>query len=279
MGCNASAFLHTSGEVVDANVQAQASRPSSSSDPVALAGRVGRSKEVRLAQVAPGSVPDGMPERFQAQLQKRNGDLVGASLGNTSTGAVIFSIQEGGILDRWNKSNPSLVMRPGFVIEEVNGTTGYWNVLEEMRKTGNLTIKVTTQPPADAGPKWFEEIEEMARSMEAQATKGPFMLRLQPQDPSDTNTNKFSALPSVRASACDIDQCAICLEDVAPNETLVQLPCNHAFHALCAARWLAQTMPRASRKRQCCPLCCRKVVSTPEGGVCSIETKDAQIES
>jgi hypothetical protein len=204
---------------------------------------------------------------------KEHGDLVGASLGNTNTGAVIFSIQEGGILDKWNKANPQHVMRPGFIIQEVNGVRGYWNVLEEMRKPGQLVLKVTSIPPADAGPHWFQEITDMARSMEQQACKGPFMLRLQPQDPNATNRNTFSTLPSVKASQCGVDQCAICLDDVQPNETLVQLPCQHAFHALCAARWLAQTANRKGGKQQCCPLCCRKVVSTPEGGVCSVEQK------
>merc|ERR1719387_602127 len=96
------------------------------------------------------------------------------------------------------------------------------------------------------------------------------MLRLQPQDPNCKDRNNFSTLSCVRAGSIGVDQCAVCLEDVSEQETLVQLPCQHAFHALCAARWLTQDTQNAPR----CPLCCRTMVGTPEGGVCAVDGHD-----
>jgi len=206
-------------------------------------------------------------------MDKGRGDLVGASLGNTPTGAVIFNIQEGGILDRWNKSNPDLILCPGYIIEKVNGESGYWNLLEILRKQGPLVCQISSQAPESAGPDWFDEITTMARKIELSANKGPFMLRLEPQDPSCADRSVFSTLPGVKASECGADSCAICMEDVEENEMLVQLPCKHAYHALCVARWLAQTSVK-SGKRQSCPLCCRRMVSTPEGGVSCIDSSD-----
>lgn len=207
---------------------------------------------------------------FVVTVEKRQGDLLGAGLGNTDKGAVIFNVQEGGLLDKWNKANPDQLLRSGLIIEEVNEVSGYWNMLEELRKHGPLRMKISATPPPNAKANWFEDIANIGKSLEAQGGKSSFMLRLQPQDPKAKNQT-FSSLPNIRAGDCGVEQCVICLEDVAANEILVQLPCQHAFHALCAARWLTQAGRSSQGKRQCCPLCCRKVVSTPDGGICSLE--------
>jgi hypothetical protein len=186
-------------------------------------------------------------------------------LGNTSKGAVIFSVKPGGILDNYNKECvEQFKLRPGFIIEEVNGVTGYWNILEELRKLGEMRLKISTTPPPRASPNWFEEIASMGKELEAQGS--PFMVRLQPQDPAQKQPT-FSSLPQVRAGDIGVEQCAICLEDVDPGRELVQLPCGHAFHALCAARWLTQQSHGrpTEPKRQCCPLCNRTVVGTKDG--------------
>jgi hypothetical protein len=225
----------------------------------------------RYSRSAEGDKEGQPAERFEAQMHKEAGDLVGASLGNTPSGAVLFCVQEGGIIDRWNRQNPHRALKPGYIIEEVNGVKGYWNLLEVLRHPGPLVCKVATVPPESAGPNWFEEITTMARKIEQSSNKGPFMLRLQPQDPKTTDKSMFSTLPGVRASTVGVDLCSICLDEVEPSEMLVQLPCKHAFHALCAARWLAQTSSASGAKRQSCPVCCRKMVSTPGGGVCAVE--------
>lgn len=41
--------------------------------------------------------------------------------------------------------------------------------------------------------------------------------------------------------------CAVCLEDLAPEEALWRLPCGHGFHPPCVHRWLLQS--------RCCPNC------------------------
>jgi hypothetical protein len=188
---------------------------------------------------------------------------MGASLGNTDKGAVIFDIQERGLLHRWNLANPDSMVCPGFIITEVNGVTGYWPLLDEIKRQGVLSMVISATPPKNAGPRWFQEIEEMGKSFEkqqqlsGQSNHSPFMIRL---------GGAFSSLPSARAGDCDVDQCAICLEDVDADEQLVQLPCKHAFHSVCAARWLTQAGAHAQGKRQCCPLCCQKVLGASEGG-------------
>merc|ERR1719188_2684613 len=143
------------------------------------------------------------------------------------------------------------------IIAEVNGISGYWLILEELRRPCVLVMKVTATPPKNAEPNWYEQIADMGRQLEAQDGQSSFMLKLQPQDGSKSET--FSSLPTIRAGDCGVDQCAICIDDIQPDETLVQLPCGHAFHALCAARWLTQAGKHSRGKRQCCPLCCRKV--------------------
>ena len=59
---------------------------------------------------------------------------------------------------------------------------------------------------------------------------------------------EFRRLPETSAANAGTDECAICLQDIAPHERLKQLPCGHALHAKCLRRWL-------QRSRQC--PCCR----------------------
>jgi len=249
---------------------------------------IGDSEAERLAQAeretsrAPagkaaeeGAARSRLPKRLTVPLHKGQGDTVGVTLGSARTGAVIYRIQEGGAIDRWNKSNPGLVLRPGFIIEEVNGVNGYWNLLEVLRSAEMLVCRVSTEPPPTASAGWFDEAADIAKRIDNTPTKGPFMLRLRPEGPEQGQAERrpeFSSLPAVQAGDAGIDRCAICLQDVAPHESLVQLPCKHAFHDLCAARWLAQTsFYRSGDRRQSCPLCCRRMVGTPQGVVCCLE--------
>ncbi|OLP91592.1 RING-H2 finger protein ATL57 [Symbiodinium microadriaticum] len=55
------------------------------------------------------------------------------------------------------------------------------------------------------------------------------------------------ALPKVRFTATDTQQCSICLEAFEEGELLTALPCGHFFHVECVAGW----MQRAT----ICPLC------------------------
>merc|ERR1712037_622754 len=153
------------------------------------------------------------------------------------------------------------------IVEAVNGVEGFWNLLDAMQARGPLALQVSTEPPASAGPDWFEKITSMADAIEQSSNRGPFMLRLQPKDPSSASGSCFSTLPYVKAGTCSVDSCAICLEEFKFDEQVVQLPCKHAYHAVCAARWMTQgTIGKAQR----CPLCFRRMVCTPEGGVCAV---------
>lgn len=207
---------------------------------------------------------------FSVRVHRQLGDVLGAGFGNTSKGAVILSIKKNGLLDGWNKANPCQALHSGLIITEVNGVTDFWSILEELHKPGELAMMISATPPENASSNWFEEIAEIGRELEAQDGRSSFMLRLEPQDPGE-KIQKFSGLPNVRAGETGVEQCAICMEDVSEDDTMVQLPCKHAFHALCAARWLTQARVRAHGQRQCCPLCCRKVVSTAEGGIGMVE--------
>lgn len=204
------------------------------------------------------------------RIEKGAGGAIGASLGSVPMGAVLFSIQEGGVLDRWNKENPDEALRPGFIIEEVNGVSGYWRMMESLRKSGSLVLKIATVPPKSAGPSWFEDIAAISRSVGRSDAGSALMLRLPQQDPTSPPDGKeFTSLPNVVASTVGVDQCAICLEDVGPEEVLTQLPCHHghAFHSLCTARWLSECSSQCVSKRNSCPLCCRQMVHTQKGVV------------
>jgi hypothetical protein len=44
-----------------------------------------------------------------------------------------------------------------------------------------------------------------------------------------------------------LDECSICLEPLAEQPTIVNLPCSHKFHSLCILEWLNHEL--------ICPLC------------------------
>jgi len=197
------------------------------------------------------------------QIVKRQGDVLGAALGSTGSGAVIFSIQENGLLDAWNRTQLSNPLRPGLTITDVNGVVGFWDMLEELRRPGVHEMKVSAEPPSNSGPDWFQEVAKMGQSLEekwsseAQGSKSA-MLRLQPQD-------QFSSLPTVRAADSGVDQCAICMDDFGPDEQIALLPCKHAYHPFCVARWLTEGASQCGSKKNSCPLCCRRMVNSREG--------------
>ncbi|CAK0899685.1 unnamed protein product [Prorocentrum cordatum] len=217
----------------------------------------------RPARPPAGAAGRECPEQFTIRLHKGAGDAIGASLGDVPTGAVLYCAEEGGLLDRWNKENPEAAVQPGFIIEQVNGVRGYWGLLEELRGPGPLHVRVNTVPPPSAGPNWFEDIATMAKKIEQD--RSPFMVRLQSEALQDEKV--FKSLHEVVACEAGLDQCSICLVDVGPNEVLTELPCKHAFHPLCAARWLVQSSAQSGPNRNSCPLCCRKLVGTRDGVV------------
>mmetsp|Transcript_6073 Transcript_6073/g.9440 ORF Transcript_6073/g.9440 Transcript_6073/m.9440 type:complete len:232 (-) Transcript_6073:98-793(-) len=56
-------------------------------------------------------------------------------------------------------------------------------------------------------------------------------------------------LPRMKASdCCSADACRVCLGKFESDTSVIQLPCQHAFHAECISRWLTQY-------KSTCPLC------------------------
>lgn len=206
---------------------------------------------------------EGNWESLDVRVCVRPGDALGAAFGITPKGALIFAIDQRGLLSRWNRANGQQVLRPGVTIVEVNGVTGYWSIVEELQKSGTLAMKVSTDPPNNAGANWFQEIQQAGKRMTEQASvrRNSLLVPLQPGG-AYTDSRSFSNLPTMPAGDCDIDQCAICIGDVHPEDRLVQLPCLHLFHALCAARWLAESGKVGQGQRNRCPLCCREIAST-----------------
>ncbi|CAK0828214.1 unnamed protein product [Prorocentrum cordatum] len=185
----------------------------------AIEQEVLQGRHVRSPAGAPGRE---LPEQFTIRLHKGAGEALGVSLGILPTGAVLYCLEEGYVLDKWNKENPDAAVRPGFVIEQVNGVSGYWPLMEEMRREGPLEARVSTVPPQSAGPNWLEDIATMGRNIELSNDKSPFMVRLSAE--ASQNEKALTSFPSVVACAAGLDKCAICLEDFDPNDMLTELP-------------------------------------------------------
>ena len=56
------------------------------------------------------------------------------------------------------------------------------------------------------------------------------------------SSNAGTALPT----------CSICLDNYAPGDVLIQLPCHHDYHERCISTWLV--------RHPTCPLCARSIV-------------------
>jgi len=46
------------------------------------------------------------------------------------------------------------------------------------------------------------------------------------------------------------DVCAICLDEIRPNQASLELPCGHLYHSLCCTTWFFQQIDEAT-----CPKC------------------------
>lgn len=55
-------------------------------------------------------------------------------------------------------------------------------------------------------------------------------------------------LPRCTARESGCSQCGICLAELEPVASVIQLRCRHAFHPPCISRWLTQC-------KNSCPLC------------------------
>ncbi|NWX40515.1 RN215 protein, partial [Steatornis caripensis] len=65
-------------------------------------------------------------------------------------------------------------------------------------------------------------------------------------------TRRYHPGKALRSRACEIDSCAVCLDQFHKSQWLRVLPCSHEFHRDCVDPWLLL--------RQTCPLCKRNVL-------------------
>lgn len=180
--------------------------------------------------------------RFTVTLAKNEGKPLGAALKqvkatrSSETRVLVISVADEGALREWNDQNPSLEIRPGDRILAANNVrTGYIDMASELWKPGNITLEVERDLTKD----WEIEHSNSRRFLVAYAATSATLPMYSPID----------LLTHTCAGAIGVSECAVCFEDYDPAERVVVLPCNHAFHPLCAARWLTQ----GCAKR--CPLC------------------------
>ncbi|XP_040504199.1 RING finger protein 215 isoform X2 [Gallus gallus] len=60
-------------------------------------------------------------------------------------------------------------------------------------------------------------------------------------------TRRYNPGRALRSRACEIDSCAVCLDQFSKSQWLRVLPCSHEFHRDCVDPWLLL--------QQTCPLC------------------------
>ncbi|NXA11701.1 RN215 protein, partial [Sapayoa aenigma] len=65
-------------------------------------------------------------------------------------------------------------------------------------------------------------------------------------------TRRYHPGKPPRSRACDIDSCAVCLDQFHKSQWLRVLPCSHEFHRDCVDPWLLL--------QQTCPLCKRNIL-------------------
>jgi hypothetical protein len=63
----------------------------------------------------------------------------------------------------------------------------------------------------------------------------------------------LESLPSIPASACAADECAVCLTDFTPSSLVTRLPCRHCYCKQCITEWLTDHGGH-------CPMCLQPVV-------------------
>ncbi|XP_040463130.1 RING finger protein 215 [Falco naumanni] len=65
-------------------------------------------------------------------------------------------------------------------------------------------------------------------------------------------TRRYHPGKALRSRACEIDSCAVCLDQFHKSQWLRVLPCSHEFHRDCVDPWLLL--------QQTCPLCKRNIL-------------------
>uniref|UniRef100_A0A7M4EFP5 RING finger protein 215 n=1 Tax=Crocodylus porosus TaxID=8502 RepID=A0A7M4EFP5_CROPO len=72
-------------------------------------------------------------------------------------------------------------------------------------------------------------------------------------------TRRYHPGKHLRSRACEIDSCAVCLDQFHKNQCLRVLPCSHEFHRDCVDPWLLL--------QQTCPLCKHNILGKKTAGL------------
>mmetsp|Transcript_43396 Transcript_43396/g.68720 ORF Transcript_43396/g.68720 Transcript_43396/m.68720 type:complete len:237 (-) Transcript_43396:26-736(-) len=186
------------------------------------------------------------PEIFEVVVSKDEGTPLGAAVKYINHELVVLSISGDGALTDWNDKNPGRAILPGDKILSVNGVVDDdFQMISELWKVGLITLEVTCSA--------YKELQLERTSNRVYLAQFALCSHVPLQCPVDS-------LPHANASDCGATECIICLEEYEPDTRVVRLPCKHAFHPVCAARWFCQGKRR-------CPLCNRCVHNVPTVGV------------
>jgi hypothetical protein len=177
---------------------------------------------------------------FQVVVEKDEHTSLGGALMEKQKQVIILGIADNGSIQDWNRKHPDKQVLPGDRIVAVNGVdTGYYAMAAELWKTGSLVLHLER----DLGSPAKLQRTDSRIFLAEHAARGA---RLDMRCPVDD-------LPHMSAGSCGATECAICFEDYDSGDTrVVQLPCGHSFHPVCAARWFSQGNPVPKRT---CPLC------------------------
>jgi len=177
-------------------------------------------------------------EQVQAELTRVAGGPLGMRLQHGSGILMVREIDEHGVVGTWNAQYPSMKVSCGDRVIAVNdvpvdSSRASWSAVRaELR---NNTVRLVLSP----GPA--EETRALGTREESWAS----LDHLLPEDFMDT-------MARCTARDCQAMECCICLEELDPESTVVQLPCRHAFHPRCAESWLTQC---PTVKCATCPIC------------------------
>eukprot|EP00928_Gymnodinium_smaydae_P013516 TRINITY_DN14928_c0_g1_i2.p1 TRINITY_DN14928_c0_g1~~TRINITY_DN14928_c0_g1_i2.p1 ORF type:complete len:301 (+),score=47.45 TRINITY_DN14928_c0_g1_i2:124-903(+) len=155
-------------------------------------------------------------ELVHVRLVRQPGVLLGFSITDDclSGGVLITDVNEKGLLATWNAENPLKAVRAGDVIVGANGSCGTFdNVLQELYATDVVELYVSNKTRS----WWF-------------ANSDRFMQR---------ERLWIGGLTERLRGDAEDEQCCICLDNMMPGTDVVNLPCKHKFHPVCAARWFA----------------------------------------
>jgi len=184
--------------------------------------------------VVPQSVVARANENYvqvHAELTRVAGGPLGMRVHHCGSMFLVSDIDEHGVVAAWNAQHPSMKVSRGDRIIAVNSVPVHNPQVEVLKELRKNTVRLVLSPrPAEDTRAFLREHSSD---------------HLLPEDFMDT-------MVRCNTGECQAIKCCICLEELDPESTVVQLPCRHAFHPQCAESWLTRC---PTVKRAKCPMC------------------------